>query len=251
MSTGFWESLRIGFLQLRQECAINPPSKPAGRLTAIWTAQPPPGEWELSYWEEVDGYGVTKRFEWHAQSAAARLGFGETGQKAVWFWLDRVRRDAPESHIRRCGTEELFSVEILDICGLSAEYCRKCEADEIVVGLQSSVARTSVKEPPAPKEQPATRSGVAGSEKPGAHIDSTNRSSGGADKGNLKLLQGVTGKRKDLVTFNTAAKFGGVTKRAIEKAAAKGSLKAVGSSRNRRISVPSLLEYFPPENSTN
>jgi hypothetical protein len=152
MSTGFWESLRIGFLQLRQECAINPPSAPAGRLTAIWTAQPPPGEWELSYWEGVDGYGVTKRFEWHAQSAAARLGFGETGQKAVWFWLDRVRSDAPESHLRphliegSDGDGQMFSVEILDICGLSAEYCRKCEADENRAAFQNEILKPSVEQ---------------------------------------------------------------------------------------------------------
>lgn len=165
MSTGFWKSLRLGFLQLRQECAINPPCKPAGRLTAIWRAQPPRGELDLSYWEEVDGYGVTKRLEWHAQSAAARLGFGETGQKAVWFWLDRVRRDAPESHIRaqrfqgRGGTEELFSVEILDICGLSADYCRKCEADELAA-LQAHVIGTPSEETSAPPEQPVARSHV-------------------------------------------------------------------------------------------
>jgi hypothetical protein len=98
----------------------------------------------------VDGYGVTKRFEWHAQSAAARLGCGETGQKAVWFWLDRVRRDAPKSHLRTHlvegsdGSEQLFSVEVLDICGLSADYCRKCEADEISSGALPQSATTSL-----------------------------------------------------------------------------------------------------------
>ena len=137
MSTDFWESLRLGFMQLRCECAINAPTLLAGRLIAVWTAQPAPGQWELSYWNGEDGSGVTRRFEWHAQSAAARLGFGETGQKAVWFWLDQVRRDAPESHLRphliegSNGDGQLFSVEILDICGLSADYCRKCEADEM------------------------------------------------------------------------------------------------------------------------
>jgi hypothetical protein len=126
MSADFWERLRRGFMQLRRDCAINPPVAPAGRLTAIWTAQPPPGQWELSYWDGVDGYGVTRRFEWHAQKAAARLGCSETGQKAVWFWLDRVKRDAPESHLQSHliegsdGTEQVFSVEVLDICGLSA-----------------------------------------------------------------------------------------------------------------------------------
>jgi hypothetical protein len=174
MHTEFWKSLRDDFMRLRAECAIKPPAvdhlrgrfrqanKRAGRLTAIWTAQPAPGEWQLSYWNGKDGYGVTKRFEWHAQSAAARLGFGETGQKAVWFWLDRVRRDAPDSHLRphliegSDGDGQLFSVEVLDICGLSAEYCIKCEADEMVA-LRAQ-ARAPSEETPAPPELPAARS---------------------------------------------------------------------------------------------
>lgn len=144
MPTDFWESLRLGFTQLRADCAIDPPLKPAGRLTAIWTAQLAPGQWRLDYSNAKDGYGVAKRFEWHAQSAAARLDFDENGQKAVWFWLDRVRRDAPESHIRAMnsvgldGIEQLFSYEILDICGLSAEYCRKCAADEMISGVANA-----------------------------------------------------------------------------------------------------------------
>jgi hypothetical protein len=134
----FWESLRLSFLQLRADCAIDPPLKAAGRLTAIWTAQPAPGKWRLDYWNDTDGLGVTKRFEWHAQSAAARLGSDEKGGKAVWFWLDRLRSDAPEAHTRPMsnvgldGVEELYSCELLDVCGLSAEYCWKCAADEMI-----------------------------------------------------------------------------------------------------------------------
>jgi hypothetical protein len=65
MPTDFWESLRLGFMQLRESCAINPPIAPAGRLTAIWTAEPAPGNWRLNYWSDTDGSGVAKRFEWH------------------------------------------------------------------------------------------------------------------------------------------------------------------------------------------
>ncbi len=136
MPVDFWESLRLGFMQLREECAINPPIAPAGRLTAIWTAQPTRNEWRLYYHDGKDGSGVAKRFEWHAQSAAARLGFVGGDQKAVWFWLDLVRRDAPDSHVRTTsirgpdGIDKVYSHEILDICGLSAEYCRRCEAEE-------------------------------------------------------------------------------------------------------------------------
>jgi hypothetical protein len=132
----FWESLRQGFMQLRVECAIDPPLKPAGRLTAIWTAQPPPRNWRLNYSIGKDDAGVAKRFEWAAQSGAARLGCSEEGHAALSFWLERVLLDAPASHIRiitrtdDAGLDELYSREIRDICGLSAEYCRKCAADE-------------------------------------------------------------------------------------------------------------------------
>jgi len=78
---------------------------------------------------------VAARFKWHAESAAARLRFAGSAEDAVSFWLDKIKLAAPESHIRRRlididGSDQLFSVEILDICGLSADYCRKCEADE-------------------------------------------------------------------------------------------------------------------------
>jgi hypothetical protein len=124
-------------MQLREDCAIDPRLAPAGRLTAIWTAQPAPGSWRLNYFNGKDGAGVAKRFEWHTQSAAARLGCAEEGHAALSFWLDKVLRDAPASHIRTIRTREtadvdaLYSREILDICGLSAEYCRKCAADEM------------------------------------------------------------------------------------------------------------------------
>jgi hypothetical protein len=72
----------------------------------------------------------------------------------------------------------------------------------------------------------------------------------GQDKGNLDLLR-TDGKLKDAVTLETACRFGGVSRRAIEKAIKRGSLKASGSYQNRRITVDSLLKYFPPENNTN
>jgi hypothetical protein len=77
MDTSFWESLRLGFMQLRAECAINPPIATAGRLTAIWTAPPERGSWRLDYWDGKDGSGVAERFKWHSESAAARQGFME------------------------------------------------------------------------------------------------------------------------------------------------------------------------------
>jgi hypothetical protein len=64
------------------------------------------------------------------------------------------------------------------------------------------------------------------------------------EKGNIELLRD-----KDRVSVRTAASFGGVKPRAIQAAISKGRLDAVGERQNRRISVESLLKYFPPENS--
>ena len=130
--SSFWESLRRGFAKLREECAINPPLVPAGQLSAIWESQPKPGSWRLNYRSGNDGRGVAKKFQWHAQSASARLGFKGAGDAAVAHWLDHIKRDAPRSHVRRLvGGGSLESIELFDICELSADYCRKCEADEI------------------------------------------------------------------------------------------------------------------------
>ena len=98
MDTSFWESLRLGFVKLREDCAINPPLSPAGHLTAIWISEREP-EWRLDYWNGSDGSGVGQRFKWHAESAAARLGCADRDEAALAFWLDAVRRDAPKSHI--------------------------------------------------------------------------------------------------------------------------------------------------------
>jgi hypothetical protein len=71
------------------------------------------------------------------------------------------------------------------------------------------------------------------------------------DKSNWALLQEADGKLKRFVSFDAASRFGGVTKRAIEKAARKGSLEKEGKRLNRRILVESLLKYFPPETNEN
>jgi hypothetical protein len=137
-SLSFWESLRRGFMQLRDECAINPPLNPAGQLSAIWESQPEPGRWRLNYRSGNDGLGVAKRFQWHAQSASARLGFTGEGDAAVAHWLDQIKGDAPRAHVRRLvGGGSLESVELLDICGLSADYCRKCGGDETRLALNA------------------------------------------------------------------------------------------------------------------
>lgn len=132
-----WESLRLGFVQLRSDCAINPPLNPVGRLTAIWTSMAVPN-WRLNYSGDKDGAGVKERFGWHALEAAALLGHVGEGSTAVSFWLDQLRESAPKQYLKRIvmtggpgHEDQLYSIEILDVCGLSAEFCRKCKADAI------------------------------------------------------------------------------------------------------------------------
>jgi len=68
-----------------------------------------------------------------------------------------------------------------------------------------------------------------------------------SERGSLDLLQAPGGELKRAVTLDVARRFGGVSRRAIEEAASKGSLKAEGKGPHRRVLVASLLEYFPSE----
>jgi hypothetical protein len=66
------------------------------------------------------------------------------------------------------------------------------------------------------------------------------------DKGNVRLLQ-AGGEYKRAVSLDVACRYGGVTRRAIEDAAKRGSLQTKGKRTHRKVLVVSLLEYFPPE----
>lgn len=68
-----------------------------------------------------------------------------------------------------------------------------------------------------------------------------------SEKGNFAILQGPDGNLKRAVTLEIARRFGGVSRRAIDAAAKKGSLRTEGRRQQRRVLVASLIEYFPPE----
>jgi hypothetical protein len=70
-------------------------------------------------------------------------------------------------------------------------------------------------------------------------------------KRNVQILRGLDGTPKKAVTVDVACRFGGVSRRAIEKAVKKGALQAEGDPQNRRVLVDSLLKYFPPEDNAN
>ena len=84
---------------------------------------------------------------------------------------------------------------------------------------------------------------------PRSAASKANRDAVTTDKGNMAILRAGNGQLKMAVTVQTASKFGGVTIRSIERAITRGTLKAAGSTGNRRIKVASLLECFPPEDS--
>ena len=141
MPESSWESLRLDFTQLRRECAINPPIVTAGRLTATWTAQveSEPAHWCLNYRDAKDESGITERFKSRAKFAAARRGFVGSRDDAVSFWLDQLRGYAPEPYVQQFMLSKgpdvpdtLYSIEIRDVCGLSADFCWECEADELL-----------------------------------------------------------------------------------------------------------------------
>jgi hypothetical protein len=164
-------------------------------------------------------------------SDAVPFGLGKVDRDAVdpctRAWLELLRQDSPAFRITGNGSRTMkgkvyptLNGTIDDVCGASAGYCERRARDEIGEQLTGAAAK-----------------GPANTVQTG--------------KGNWTLLQAANGKLKRSVTFDVASQFGGVSKRAIEKAAKKGSLEAEGERPNRRILVESLLKYFPPETNAN
>ena len=115
--------------------------------------------------------------------------------------------------------------------------------------LEASVESELQASPAADDPNDRNAGGAWSTEEVAASVDERNSSQ--HEKGDLQLLAGANGERKRVVTLDTACRYGGVSKRAIQKALRKGALKSEGEGPNRRVLVQSLLDYFPPENSTN
>jgi hypothetical protein len=151
MRDDFWESLRQGFLQLRAECAIDPPMNNTGRLLAQHDGTSEAKRWRLWLYDEKDINGIAKRFEWYAQSAAARRGFGGMADEALCYWLQQLTELDALVHKTHQITEHAGSFRvngvgrtILDVCLLSAEYCQKCEAEETLARVANLKAAVRV-----------------------------------------------------------------------------------------------------------
>jgi hypothetical protein len=113
------------------------------------------------------------------------------------------------------------------------------------LGAQSSRPPSAIK--PDASNGPGLPAATDRGAVPIEHALVTSVAGGTPDKGNLNILRGIDGQFKKMVTIDVARRFGGVTRRSIENAANKGSLRTEGRRQQRRVLVESLLKYFPPE----
>lgn len=159
----------------------------------------------------------------------------------TWTWLDVLRRETRlYADPVAVGRKTLLTAHFQDVYDASAIYCLRRARDEIAQRLITSDGSTDGY---GPFSRPPDAS-------PLEEIHVRQRSPR-LDKGNLMILRGTDGELKRTVTLDVASRYGGVSRRAIEKAARKGSLDAEGTGPNRRILVRSLLKYYPPEENTN
>jgi len=162
-----------------------------------------------------------------------------------------------------------ISATIPDVCGASSVYCVRRARDEIGARLINSLRQAkptagdnSTNSPeldrtqkqqavPAQPSLPPDSKGIEftprGEEILQVERRDTQSVGSPDDKGNL-AIQGADGKLKRAVTLDAARRFGGVSRRAIDDAANKGSLKTEGKRQQRRVLVDSLLQYFLRKN---
>lgn len=103
-------------------------------LCASWSSigwKPAGEKWKL--------YGGTKRtrtqFPWLAERAGTQLGHAGGPQSALFFWLNLLRSESPNSRgfeaalkDKDASTVHSTSIVIESLCEASAEYCVRCES---------------------------------------------------------------------------------------------------------------------------
>ena len=133
--SNFWKDLANQFRDLQAEHD--------GELRANWTPTTQVGEsgrWYLSGTRGGnEGRRLRTQFEWLAEKAAVRLGH-PGGPSALFFWLDLLKTESPYFrgglvYGSRSGdgpvTETTVGV-IEQVCAASADYCLKCETQEMI-----------------------------------------------------------------------------------------------------------------------
>ncbi len=129
-ATAFWRDLKAEFGALHDEQLRN--RNKAG-LHAHWNSNPANDEpWYLGGGPD----DIRTNFEWLAERAAVQLG-QPGGRNAVFFWLDLLRNESPHyqpiasSRIEKEEETRWESGRIELVCKASAEYCIKCETQEL------------------------------------------------------------------------------------------------------------------------
>jgi hypothetical protein len=126
----FWRDLEARFRALHDEQLQN---RGSDALHAFWSSDPADGDpWYLGGATDH----ICTQFEWLAERAAVQLGH-PGGGNAVFSWLDRLRGASPHyrpinsSHIVKGKETHWESGRIDSVCRASAEYCLKCETEEL------------------------------------------------------------------------------------------------------------------------
>jgi len=134
--TGAWLRIALRFRGLQKACD--------GKLEARWFAG---GRFDGSQWLlAITGgpvHGIDKKFERIARSATKELGY--SGSRAsVDRWLDLLKRDGPNLAIRESTTTAIIG----DVCGASADYCRRRDARQFETAAREQAELDGG--PPAP-----------------------------------------------------------------------------------------------------
>lgn len=158
--TDFWRDIEARFLALHDEQLQH---RGMDAVHALWSSKgfgrADGSPWSVSGGTEV----ILRKFEWLVESAEARLG-DSRGPNAISSWLDRLKAESPhfqplQSSFKEKGKRwrHWKSGRIEFVCKASAEYCVKCETQE-VTGARQLVAPPFQHEQ-APKAEVGIRRG--------------------------------------------------------------------------------------------
>ena len=205
--TAFWRDLETRFRALHDEQLQD--RKKAG-LHAYWNSNPANDEpWYLGGGPD----DIRTNFEWLVEQAALRLG-QPGGRNAVFFWLDLLRSESP--HYRPINSShevkgeetrwERGGIEL--VCKASADYCIKCETEELKRQrrrrvMKAFVGRRSNQQPEALTQEGVLRGLKARlaqySKSPAQHASTHPRLGGaGQTENNIDGCQALVEKREGL-----------------------------------------------------
>ena len=134
-NTEFWRDLEARFRELHDE-QLQDRNRNNSPVHATWGSEGanPEDQWYLG----GSTNHIRTQFEWLAEHAAVRLGH-PGGPTALFFWLDLLKAESPYYRGGIQGTSQIGdkvthseSGVIEFVCKASADYCLKCETQEII-----------------------------------------------------------------------------------------------------------------------